>query len=441
MATRKLTVEIVGDSRSLERAFKRSSAAGSGFQRSMKKIAYGAGAVVGGAFLAMGYALRRGFKEFMDGQKIAAQTNAVLQSTGGVANVTAKHVDSMAGALSRMTGIDDELIGSGENMLLTFTNIRNAVGKGPKVFDLATKAVLDTSVALGRDMTTTAIQVGKALNDTHVNAMGTITGWTALRRVGVMISPMMMKQAAAFIRAGKPMKAQLLLIRELQTEFGGSAAAFGSTLPGAFAKFHNAVDEVTGAFAQGLAPIVQRVATLLSNKMADPKFVARVRELGRVVGVKLFNAFKAVSTWFQANWPSIKSGIQTWWNIMKGIVNVAKALAPIIVKITAPLRLQLKILMALWDKILGAISFGAGLLSHLPGIGGKFGDMQVAVDTARGAMRHPLSHGGGGDVHVNGPIIVKADDPSQMYDKIVRHGKKHASRTRGRHQPPLLGHH
>ena len=39
----------------------------------------------------------------------------------------------------RYSGIDDEAIASGENLLLTFKNIRNEVGKGNKIFDQATE--------------------------------------------------------------------------------------------------------------------------------------------------------------------------------------------------------------------------------------------------------------------------------------------------------------
>ena len=109
-----------------------------------------------------------------------AQTNAVLKSTGGAANVTAKEVSSLAESLMQKSGVDDEAIASGENLLLTFTNIRNEAGKGNDIFNQATGVMLDMSVALGQDMKTSAIQVGKALNDP-------IKGMTALQRVGVSL--------------------------------------------------------------------------------------------------------------------------------------------------------------------------------------------------------------------------------------------------------------
>ena len=59
---------------------------------------------------------------------------------GGSANVTAKQVDKLSASLMEKSGVDDEVIQSGENMLLTFTKIRNEAGKGNDIFNQATKA-------------------------------------------------------------------------------------------------------------------------------------------------------------------------------------------------------------------------------------------------------------------------------------------------------------
>src|SRR5215475_5894715 len=74
---------------------------------------------------ALTYALKTGVEEMMQQQEVAAQTAAVLRSTGGVANVTAKDVDTLATSIMKKSGIDDEAVASGENLLLTFTKIRN----------------------------------------------------------------------------------------------------------------------------------------------------------------------------------------------------------------------------------------------------------------------------------------------------------------------------
>lgn len=222
---RKIEVELVGDSRSLERAFSRGQGAGSKLGKTIGtglKVAAGVGAA-GLAGLAV--VAKVGFDEFNQGQKVAAQTNAVLKSTGRVANVTAKQVDDLAVSLMKKSGVDDEVIKSGENVLLTFTNIRNEAGKGNKIFTEATKAILDMSVALGTDLQSSTIQVGKALNDP-------IKGITALTRVGVTFSDAQKTLIKRLVESGDKMGAQKVILKELRKEFGGSAEAAGKTFAG-----------------------------------------------------------------------------------------------------------------------------------------------------------------------------------------------------------------
>ena len=58
-----------------------------------------------------------------EAQDIQAQLNAVLESTGGIAGITAKEVNDLALSLSEVTRFEDDAIISGQNLLLTFTNI------------------------------------------------------------------------------------------------------------------------------------------------------------------------------------------------------------------------------------------------------------------------------------------------------------------------------
>jgi hypothetical protein len=176
---RKIEVQIVGDASALSRAFSKAGLSSDSFGSKLGHVGKVAGLVAGAAgFGALFATLKVGIGEFKQHALVAAQTDAVIKSTGGSANVTAKQIDQLASSMMKKTGIDDETIQSGENMLLTFTNIRNEVGKGNDVFNQSTSILADMSTALGTDMSKSAIQLGKALNDP-------IKGISALRRVGV----------------------------------------------------------------------------------------------------------------------------------------------------------------------------------------------------------------------------------------------------------------
>src|SRR5678815_4520187 len=132
---RKIEVEIVGDSSSYQRAL-------SGAQSKTSKFgAIAKTALIGGAaagLYALGKAAKIGWDEYNQGAKVAAQTNAVIKSTGKAANVTAKEVEDLGHYMMLKSGIDDEVIKSGENVLLTFTKIRNEAGAGNDIFFQAT---------------------------------------------------------------------------------------------------------------------------------------------------------------------------------------------------------------------------------------------------------------------------------------------------------------
>jgi hypothetical protein len=195
--------------------------------------------------------------EFREAQKTGAQTTAVLKSTGNAAKVTQKHIENLAGAISMKSGIDDEAIQSSENMLLTFTKVRNEVGKGNQIFDRATQTVTDMSVALGQSGKSSAIQLGKALNDP-------IKGITALRRVGVSFTAQQQKQIETLVKSGDTLSAQKLILRELNKEFGGSAAAQAT----AGDKLKVSLGNLAEAAGGVLVPQLDKAAVFLS-KMID----------------------------------------------------------------------------------------------------------------------------------------------------------------------------
>lgn len=277
---RKLIVEIVGDTSKLEKSFRAAGKDVESFGRKstsmgskLAKAGMFAGAAAGAA--ALGAAVKIGVGEFMDAQKVAAQTAAVLKSTGGAAGVTAGHVDKLASSILNYSGIDDEAIASGENLLLTFTNVRNEVGKGNNIFDQATTVMADMSTALGQDMSQSAIQLGKALNDP-------IKGVSALRRVGVSFTTAQQLQIKTLVKTGHTMEAQKLILGELRKEFGGSARAAGETLSGKLNILRETFNNLAGKIVELVIPtftrLVDRANKWLTNAQNQKKIIDTVKQ-------------------------------------------------------------------------------------------------------------------------------------------------------------------
>lgn len=185
-------------------------------------------------------------------ERIGAQTDAVIKSTGGAANVTRQQIDDMAESMERLTSVEAESITEGQNFLLTFTRIRNEVGDGNDIFDQATEAMVDLSVAMGKDMVSSATLVGKALNDP-------IAGLTALGRAGVQFTEDQKEMIRGFVETGDFLAAQKVILGELNTQFGGSAAALGETLTGRIDKVKHSFGTLAETLAETLLPVIESV--------------------------------------------------------------------------------------------------------------------------------------------------------------------------------------
>jgi hypothetical protein len=220
------------------------------------KVAF-AGLATGAAGL--GAAFLKGAKDAADMQKITAQTAAVLKSTGGAAGLTARQVNELGNQIEGYSAFGNDAVQAGENMLLTFTNIRNEAGKGNDVFTQSTKILADMSTALGVDMKTQAIQLGKALNDP-------IKGISALQRVGVSFTASQRTQIKTLVESGKTMDAQKVILAELSKEFGGSAAAAGKTFSGSLARLRNQIGDVLRDFASPALPAFTSAVGWLGSK-------------------------------------------------------------------------------------------------------------------------------------------------------------------------------
>lgn len=222
MVDRALRFDLLGRDKTLGRTLGKSGRDFKGLGTTALKV----GSIIGTAFagLAIGGFLKDAVAEARDAQKVSRQTAAVIKATGGVAKVTAKDVDRLSNSLMRKVGVDDEVIATGLNMMLTFKGVRNEAGKGNDIFNQSAAAALDMTAAMGKGVITqeglqsSTIRLGRALNDP-------IKGMTALTRVGVTFTDKQKDQIRALVEAGDKMGAQKIILAELKSEFGGAAAA------------------------------------------------------------------------------------------------------------------------------------------------------------------------------------------------------------------------
>jgi hypothetical protein len=138
-------------------------------------------------------------------------------------------------------------------MLLTFTRISG------DTFPKATEAVLNVAQAMGTDLKSAAIQVGKALNDP-------ILGVSALARSGIQFTEAQREMIKQMVETNRLAEAQRIILAELETQFGGSAKAARDTFGGALQALQNDIGNaltLTGQSASLATQLVNYFGTVV----------------------------------------------------------------------------------------------------------------------------------------------------------------------------------
>jgi hypothetical protein len=249
-----------------------------GMTNTIKNVAK-VGAAVGAAAGVIGFKLASAAYE---SQKVMAQTTAIIKATGGAAGVTAKQVSELSETLSMQIGVDDELIQKSANLLLTFKQIQNQVGENNNIFDRAVITAQDLGNVFG-SADAAAMQLGKALSDP-------VKGITALRRAGINFTEQQKEQIKTLVESGDVLGAQKLILAEIESQVGGTAAASAT----GFDRMRVALGNVAEEFGAILIPYIEKFANFVIQKV-----VPYLNKLADVIGEKgLGSGIKMLATDF-----------------------------------------------------------------------------------------------------------------------------------------------
>lgn len=256
----------------------------SGILTPLKGMGGGIAAALGGAAI-LGF-FKGAVGEAREGQKVSAITAQTIKATGGAAKITADQVGALSTAISNKTGMDDEAIQAGANLLLTFKNVRNEVGQGANIFDRATAAAADLSAAGFGDLSGTSKQLGKALNDP-------VKGIAALSKSGVTFSATQQQMIKDMVASGNTLGAQKLILGEVEAQVGGVAAASATMGEKSAVAFGNFKEQIGGI----LLPVIDKLHKVLLTKIIPgvSGFVTGMQE-GTGAGGKFVTIAKGVGT-------------------------------------------------------------------------------------------------------------------------------------------------
>jgi phage-related protein len=353
-------------------------------------IAQGAFMAIGGALTNLAGAGLQQLGSFFTGaiaessswQSALAQTEAVVKSTGGAAGITATEMGKMAEALSAASGksifSDDAILGA-QNVLATFTQI-----KGTNFGD-ATSAILDVSQALGQDLQSTSIQVGKALNDP-------VAGIGALSRVGVTFSEDQKAMIQSLVDTGDVAGAQQIIIAELNKEFGGSAAAAADTFAGRQARLAAQFDEVKQKVGDALLPVLGKLMDLFATKFMPYVESASTALADFIAGFDTDTAavwvteLQTALATLVANFDTIKNAVTTFFEILmnsEAVTGLTAAFSGLVAGLTSIYESVMTVMPSLQNIFNNVFTVASAIIGSF---GAAFGPLAAMIGEAIGTI-------------------------------------------------------
>jgi hypothetical protein len=252
--------------------------------------------IVGAAFA--GFSFAQIVQATAEAEAAFGQLKNAVETNGGAAGKTADQLADISGELQSITTYGDDAIQGMQALLLRFKGI------GETRFDEATRATLDLATALGQDLQSAARLVGLALDNPA-------EGLSRLSRVGIAFTKDQKEVIKALVESGRTAEAQGIILRELESRFGGAAEAARGTFAGAMQGVKNAFGDLlevkTGipAATDALNDFAKVLEDPSTKQAADNLFAgliagaaAAVNALRDVVGATRFAAEELASVRF-----------------------------------------------------------------------------------------------------------------------------------------------
>jgi phage-related protein len=321
-----------------------------------------------------------------------------IKTTGGAAGKSVGQLSAMADKMEMKIGVDAQEIVEAQSVLLTFTKVSG------EEFDRATGLAFDMASVLGGDAKSASMQLGKALNDP-------VKGMTSLSRAGVQFTAQQKEQVKAMVASGDMTGAQGIILKELETQFGGTAEKSADSTAKIGLMFDNMKEEV-GAAVIGLVdkamPHLQKF-----GEQAIPKIGQAVEWVGKTATPIVKN----IAETFMRNWPQIRETAMSVMAGVTGAVRTATGVVKVIGKVALPI---LKGLVGAFNGLPGpAKSAAVGVV----GLGLAAGKIGRGVDKVK-AMASTIKSVGGAAISAGKSLATGAVSAGKW---AVQAGKAAAS--------------
>jgi hypothetical protein len=231
---------------------------------------------LGAGFAALGLGalalrtVKSGIDSLVEREGVVATTAAAIKSTGQAAKFSAPEIRAWSEAIETATGaaVDDKAIQAGANNLLRFGTISH------NIFQRALADATDLGAGMKTGPEAASKLLGKALSD-PAKAM------TALRKAGIVLTKAEEDRVKQLVKGNKVQEAQVVLLAAVEKRYKGAAAASVGPYQRSLNILKDVAEDAKMALAEGLLPVITKVADKLSKKLADPKVLDEIRGFGK----------------------------------------------------------------------------------------------------------------------------------------------------------------
>lgn len=306
-----------------EQRMGRATAAISGHWR---RLAAAAGAAAGGIAAAFGFAAS--IREAEAYELRLNRIQAIIRATGGVAGRTSEQLEAQAQSLARASLESVDGVMQAQQTLLTFRSVQG------QVFDEAIEAAMDLSAAMGQDLRSSIMQVGRALEDPA-------RGVTALTRSGTVFTESQREMIRTMQEAGDIAGAQRLILTELQAQYGGVArevprlSGAVDSLGQSLANARRAMNDTLG-LSDAWAGVVESADRLVQSATEN---MDRFADALRIAG-------SAIVGLTATQIPALIAGLGTLGGVMGLVTTAARVMAAAIAVAGGPIGITLGLLAA-----------------------------------------------------------------------------------------------
>ena len=182
--------------------------------------------------------VKKGLTDLANETRGIAKVNAIIKATGGAAGIAAKDIEDLTDSIQKNTETSQDNARQAAAIGLTFRKITK------EVFPSFLNSVNDIASVMGTDMKNSITQIGKVLE-------APIKNLSALTRIGIVFTDTQKEMIKSLVQSGKLMEAQKVIVKELQSQFGGAARAIGRTWIGTINRAKNAFDDLRKEFLKG----------------------------------------------------------------------------------------------------------------------------------------------------------------------------------------------